>query len=177
VTYELLRVYRYKRYDENDTVGGKASKTYVGVYCALTFAFWCIQTLRTGGFFLWSKRAADRSMRRSLHRILNSPMAFYLSKPVGELLATFSSDQDKIDESLPDALHLACAYRTTSLFIAPLLLLRTHTVALPSIEPHGSTFLGGNHKELSMILWSLPHNKKNPNGGSIISCLHCEVVW
>jgi hypothetical protein len=102
---------RYNWYDAKGTTGGKASITYVGVYAGLTVAFFFIQTLRTGGFFLWAKNAADRSMRRSLHRVLNSPMAFYLSKPVGELLATFSSDQDKIDEALPDALHLACVLR------------------------------------------------------------------
>ena len=65
--------------------------------------------LRTGGFFLAGKAAADRIMRRSVHRVLYSPMGLYLAKPVGELLASFSSDQDKLDEALPDALHLSCA--------------------------------------------------------------------
>jgi ATP-binding cassette, subfamily C (CFTR/MRP), member 1 len=99
----------YKFYDGAETHGEYASKMYAGVYGALTFAFFCIQLLRTGGFFLWGKAAADRMMKRSLHRVLNTPMGFFLAKPVGELLSTFSSDQDKIDEALPDALHLACA--------------------------------------------------------------------
>ena len=95
--------------DGEDDNGKRASKMYAGVYGALAFAFWFIQILRTGGFFIWGKHAADRIMRRSVHRVLHSPMGFYLAKPVGELLATFSSDQDKLDEALPDALHLACA--------------------------------------------------------------------
>jgi hypothetical protein len=58
-------------------------------------------------FFYWGSCASNRMHRKKLHRVLNAPLGFFLAKPVGELLSTFSSDQDKADESLPDVLHLA----------------------------------------------------------------------
>lgn len=60
-----------------------------------------------GMFFYWGACASNAMHRLKLHRVLNAPLGFFLAKPVGELLSTFSSDQDKADESLPDVLHLA----------------------------------------------------------------------
>ena len=111
---------RYDRYDidENgdEVNGGNTSRFYAGVYGALTFAFFAIQVIRTGGFFTWGLVAANRVLKRSIHRVFNAPMGFFLAKPVGELLSTFSSDQDRADENLIDVLHLACA----PLHLAPL---------------------------------------------------------
>lgn len=87
----------------------KGSQVYVWVYGALTFAFFAIQVVRTGLMFYGSTCAANRLYKKMLHRVLNTPMGFFLVKPVGELLNTFSSDQNKADEALPDAAHLACA--------------------------------------------------------------------
>ena len=96
----------------NETEHGpdvKGSQVYVWVYGALTFAFFAIQVIRTGLMFYGWTTGADRLYKKMLHRVLNTPMGFFLVKPVGELLNTFSSDQNKIDEALPDAAHLACA--------------------------------------------------------------------
>jgi hypothetical protein len=82
---------------------------YAWTYGALAFAFFAIQIFRTGMFFYWGACASNAMHRLKLHRVLNAPLGFFLAKPVGELLSTFSSDQDKADESLPDVLHLACA--------------------------------------------------------------------
>jgi ATP-binding cassette, subfamily C (CFTR/MRP), member 1 len=65
--------------------------------------------MRTSMFYWWALSAASTLFRKQLHRVLNTPMAFLLFKPVGELLAAFTSDQDKVDEALPDAVHLAGA--------------------------------------------------------------------
>lgn len=74
-----------------------------------------MQLFRTGGFFMWGLVAANRVLKRSTHRVFNAPLGFFLAKPVGELLATFSSDQDRADETLIDVLHLACALPLPSL--------------------------------------------------------------
>ena len=109
---------RYDRYDidENgdEISGGNTSRFYAGIYGALTFAFFAIQVIRTGGFFTWGVVAANRVLKRSIHRVFNAPMGFFLAKPVGELLSTFSSDQDRADENLIDVLHLACAHSCLS---------------------------------------------------------------
>jgi ABC-type multidrug transport system fused ATPase/permease subunit len=101
------------QYDLSDNedehgVNVKGSQVYVWVYCGLTVAFFFIQVMRTGLIFYGTTCAANRLYKKMLHRVLNTPMGFFLVKPVGELLNTFSSDQNKADEALPDAAHLAC---------------------------------------------------------------------
>ena len=95
--------------DEAHGISVKGSQVYVWVYGALTFAFFAIQVIRTGLMFYGATCGANRLYKKMLHRVLNTPMGFFLVKPVGELLNTFSSDQNKADEALPDAAHLACA--------------------------------------------------------------------
>lgn len=99
----------YNFYKSETEIGSTGSHMYAWVYGAITFAFFAIQLLRTGMFFYWGACASNAMHRLKLHRVLNAPLGFFLAKPVGELLSTFSSDQDKADESLPDILHLAGA--------------------------------------------------------------------
>ena len=42
--------------------------------------------------------------------MLYAPLAFFLTTPVGDLLVTFTKDQDVLDEALPDALLYAVIY-------------------------------------------------------------------
>ena len=98
------RWYRYP-----DAHGGAGTSRFAWVYGSMGLLFLIVQLLRTGTFYWWALTGAGRLFRGALHRVLNTPMAFLLVKPVGELLAAFTSDQDKVDEALPDAVHLAGA--------------------------------------------------------------------
>ena len=101
---------RYKLYTDTVEHGNTASHTYAWVYAGLVFAFFAFQVLRSSAFFWWSFGASNRVFTLKLHRVLNTPLGFFLVKPVGELLNTFASDQDKADETLPDVLHFAGIY-------------------------------------------------------------------
>lgn len=39
-----------------------------------------------------------------------APFLFFLRTPVGDILATFAKDQNTLDESLPDTLHMTGIY-------------------------------------------------------------------
>ena len=106
-TRRRTRVCRWYRYP--DAHGGTGTSRFAWVYGSMGLLFLMVQLLRTGTFYWWALTGAGRLFRGALHRVLNTPMAFLLVKPVGELLAAFTSDQDKVDEALPDAVHLAGA--------------------------------------------------------------------
>ena len=92
---------------DSETHDGHGASLYAWPYGAFGALFLITQLLRTGTFYWWALSAANRMFRRQLHRVLHTPMAFLLFKPVGELLTAFTSDQDRVDEALPDAVHLA----------------------------------------------------------------------
>ena len=101
---------KYSIYHNDVEYGNHASHTYAWVYGALVFAFFWFQIFRSSAFFWWSFGASNTVHSKKLHRVLNTPLGFFLVKPVGELLNTFASDQDKVDETLPDVLHFAVIY-------------------------------------------------------------------
>jgi ATP-binding cassette, subfamily C (CFTR/MRP), member 1 len=101
---------KYKFYKGPDDHGNRASYIYAMTYGAFGTMFLIVQLFRSSIFYWWAAAASNRLYRKILHRVLNTPMGFFLVKPVGELLNTFTSDQDKADENLPDVLHLAGIY-------------------------------------------------------------------
>lgn len=101
----------YNFYEEYGTEnGGQASQINVMTYGILVAAFFWFQVFRSGMFYYWNYGASNAMHAKKLRRVLNTPLGFFLVKPVGELLNTFSSDQDKADESLPDVVHMALIY-------------------------------------------------------------------
>jgi len=93
-----------------EITGKDASAKYVGFYAAIIAAFIVLMLFRGTVFFWWSLGGANRLYKKALHRVLFTPMGFFLVKPVGDLLVTFTLDQDMLDENLPDAMHYAGIY-------------------------------------------------------------------
>ena len=77
---------KYSIYHNDTEYGNHASHTYAWVYGALVFAFFWFQIFRSSAFFWWSFGASNTVHSKKLHRVLNTPLGFFLVKPVGELL-------------------------------------------------------------------------------------------
>jgi hypothetical protein len=105
---------KYKLYKDDDEHGGYASRVYAFSYGGMAIAFFTVQAIRSCMFYFWTTFGANRLFRKQLRRVLKTPLGFFLVKPVGELIYHFASDQDKADEALPDAVHMAGAPLTSS---------------------------------------------------------------
>ncbi len=76
-------------------------------------ALGCFITLmifRGSFLYLWALGASQRIQTKSVHRVLFAPLGFFFSTPVGDLLVSFTKDQDVLDEALPDAIYYAGIY-------------------------------------------------------------------
>jgi len=76
---------------------------YVGA-----FMFFCL--LRGWSFFSVTLKAAKGLHRKLFSSILRAPMSFFTVTPLGPLLNCFSRQQDQLDETLPDSIHMAGIY-------------------------------------------------------------------
>lgn len=63
--------------------------------------------LRAALFFYVGLKSASTMHTRALHAVVNSPMSFFISNPVGRIINKFSNDLGQVDELLPTTL-LAC---------------------------------------------------------------------
>lgn len=85
-------------------------KYYVIIYAAFNVAFIIFLLLRGFVFFYVVLKAATRLHNRMFYKVLRAPIAFFTVTPLGPLLNSFSKDQDSVDESLPDAVHMTTIY-------------------------------------------------------------------
>ncbi|KNC99091.1 uncharacterized protein SPPG_06036 [Spizellomyces punctatus DAOM BR117] len=87
----------------NDRIPSFTTKTYVGIY----WAWGIFQTLSLylfGLFFaLFGTRASRTLHAAALSRILQSPVSFFDSTPLGRIINRFSKDTDTIDTTLSDS--------------------------------------------------------------------------
>jgi ABC-type multidrug transport system fused ATPase/permease subunit len=124
----------YNKYspDCEGLCGGQFYVQYYGILGLLCF----IGLMIPRGAFLykWALGAAERLHTKSVHRVLYAPLGFFLTTPVGDLLVSFTKDQDVLDEALPDALYYAGIYS--------LILLAT-TITVSVTIPLFSALAGG----------------------------------
>nr|AXF41555.1 HLA3 protein [Chlorella sp. ArM0029B] len=84
---------------------------YVQYYGILgVMAFLVLMVFRGAALYAWAMKASQRMHEKSVHRMLYAPLGFFLTTPVGDLLVSFTKDQDTLDEALPDALYYAGIY-------------------------------------------------------------------
>jgi ABC-type multidrug transport system fused ATPase/permease subunit len=84
---------------------------YVRYYGILgIFLFLSLMLCRGAFLYIWALGASQEIFEKSVHRVLNAPLGFFLQTPVGDLLVSFTKDQDVLDEALPDAIYYAGIY-------------------------------------------------------------------
>lgn len=100
----------YNKYGP-DCTGDCGPIYYVRWYGILGLALFIGLMIPRGAFlYIWSLGASNRQHSKSIHRILYAPLGFFLQTPVGDLLVSFTKDQDVMDDALPDALYYAGIY-------------------------------------------------------------------
>ncbi|KAI9102399.1 hypothetical protein DFS34DRAFT_389500 [Phlyctochytrium arcticum] len=93
-------------YWTNDQISGFTQPMYVGVYWAWG-VFLTITLYAFGLFFAYfGTRAARVLHEAALVRIVNAPMRFFDSTPLGRIISRFSKDTDMIDNTLADSFRM-----------------------------------------------------------------------
>ncbi|GAB4815837.1 hypothetical protein N2152v2_002883 [Parachlorella kessleri] len=124
----------YNKYGPN-CVGDCGPMFYAKYYYILGLAFFIGLMVFRGAFlYAWALGASQRIHSKSVHRVLFAPLGFFLTTPVGDLLVSFTKDQDVLDEALPDAIYYAGIYS--------LILLAT-TITVSVTIPLFSALAGG----------------------------------
>lgn len=103
-TSDSLRLYRA------NTSSTKASTMYASTYWALVGGFILLVLIRGLTFYWHILRASQRLQWEVVHKVFHAQLKFFLQIPIGDLLVSFSKDQDIMDEMLPDALHYMAIY-------------------------------------------------------------------
>lgn len=83
---------------------------YNVVYAAMVALFGILLIIRGVVFYKFVLRAATKMHNKLFERVLKAPIVFFTQTPVGNLLNSFSKDQDAIDETLPDIVHITIIY-------------------------------------------------------------------
>eukprot|EP01137_Pigoraptor_chileana_P018498 Opistho-2@78074 len=83
---------------------------YVKAYAGYVAAFLVLLLLRGWSFFTLALRAASRLHNKMFAAVLRAPISFFTLTPMGPLLNCFSKQQDQVDETLPDAVHMGGIY-------------------------------------------------------------------
>lgn len=81
-----------------------------GTYAGYVGGFLVLLLLRGFSFYVVALRAATRLHNKMFRSVLRAPLAFFTLTPIGPLLNGFSRQQDQVDETLPDALHMGIIY-------------------------------------------------------------------
>ena len=84
---------------------------YLEVYAGYVATF--IVALLSRGVFFYAifRAAATRLHNRQFTAIIRAPLSYFTKTPVGRILSNFSKDQDSIDESLLDAMHMTVSWQ------------------------------------------------------------------
>ena len=77
------------------------NKTYLSIYACLVSVCLIFTVVRAYGFLLICLRCAERLHDKMLLAILQAPVLFFDSNPVGRILNRFASDVGCVDELLP----------------------------------------------------------------------------
>ncbi|GFR52364.1 hypothetical protein Agub_g14922 [Astrephomene gubernaculifera] len=88
----------------------KASQVYILGYFGFVMFFMVCLLSRDAGFSYWHLRGSTNLHNKLFYRVLRAPLLFFLRTPVGDILNAFAKDQDTLDETLPDTLHMSLIY-------------------------------------------------------------------
>ncbi|GBF99292.1 ABC transporter [Raphidocelis subcapitata] len=88
----------------------EAHRLYLVIYAALVTLFILLLLTRDSVFNAWSVRASTNLHNQLFRRVLSAPILFFLRTPVGDVLNAFARDQDMLDETLPDTIHMTGIY-------------------------------------------------------------------
>lgn len=88
----------------------KASQIYILGYFAFVMFFIIFLIIRDSLFSYWHIKGSTKLHNDLFSRVLKAPMLFFLRTPVGDILNAFAKDQDTLDETLPDTLHMSTIY-------------------------------------------------------------------
>ena len=77
------------------------NKTFLSVFACLVGACFIFTIIRAYGFLLLSLKCAERLHDKMVVAILQAPVLFFDSNPVGRILNRFSNDIGCVDELLP----------------------------------------------------------------------------
>ncbi|EFJ46358.1 ABC transporter [Volvox carteri f. nagariensis] len=104
-TYKAVRNFNPK-FDSKQ----KANEVYILGYFAFVMLFVLCLLTRDGVFSFWHLHGSTRLHNKLFYRVLRAPLLFFLRTPVGDILNAFAKDQDTLDETLPDTLHMSLIY-------------------------------------------------------------------
>ncbi|KAL6759443.1 ABC transporter [Haematococcus lacustris] len=99
---------RFTLYSEEPE--GTASNLYLLCYLALVLHFILLLLSRDAMFSIWHVVGSTRLHNNLFARVLSAPILFFLRTPVGDVLNSFAKDQDTLDETLPDTIHMSTIY-------------------------------------------------------------------
>lgn len=84
----------------------QANTAYILGYLSFIVCFIFLLLCRDAFFSIWHIRGSTRLHNQLFARVLKAPILFFLRTPVGDVLSSFAKDQDTLDETLPDTLHM-----------------------------------------------------------------------
>ncbi|XP_018013126.1 ATP-binding cassette sub-family C member 10 [Hyalella azteca] len=82
---------------------------FLTVYCCIAAGHSIFTIIRAFGFAYCGLKAARNLHRKLLTSVLQNPMAFFESNPLGRIINRFSSDLYTVDDALPFQLNILCA--------------------------------------------------------------------
>eukprot|EP01124_Arcella_intermedia_P001504 TRINITY_DN10821_c1_g2_i1.p1 TRINITY_DN10821_c1_g2~~TRINITY_DN10821_c1_g2_i1.p1 ORF type:complete len:1056 (+),score=242.81 TRINITY_DN10821_c1_g2_i1:171-3170(+) len=116
-----------------DNVTKGSREFYVGLYFGVTFLYVVLAYSRGFLFAYTSLRSATRIHNTVFKVIMHAPMTYFYSTPTGRILNRFSSDQDKIDEEIPELLNPALLNTISSIITLVLIVAVLYWFVLPAI--------------------------------------------
>jgi ABC-type multidrug transport system fused ATPase/permease subunit len=107
VSAQVVRIFSdfWIRFWVNDQYG-QSNGWYLGIYGAIVGLFGIMLVVRGIIFYLLSFKAARSLYSKLYEAIINAPILFFTTEPLGKILKSFSHDQDAVDDSLPDSAHV-----------------------------------------------------------------------
>lgn len=88
----------------------QASIIYILCYMAFVVIFILCLLCRDSLFSIWHIIGSTHLHNTLFKRVLSAPILFFLRTPVGDVLNSFAKDQDTLDETLPDTIHMSSIY-------------------------------------------------------------------
>ena len=110
------------------------NKAYLSVFACLVGACFIFTIIRAYGFLLVLLKCAQRLHDKMVVAILQAPVLFFDSNPVGRILNRFSNDIGCVDELLPKT-FLAAMQRVLAIFVQILVTVATNVWLMFLVVP------------------------------------------